>query len=223
MLFRSMATAALSGFRLRPPNFQPHVRSGDFIPSGVPWSGLRSIAPGATILFNLVICSRTTDIKYCANSATEPILQFGLLVMSRMRPSFPVYKACLKSLTSKLTHTLRKARYVALKILKPNVDPPREMDIQTHLSQYDTSHPGYTHVLTLIDHFQHTGPNGTHLCLVSEVLGPSIGELLNAPGRHATDSTRYPKTVVREISRQALLGLQYIHNAGVVHGGIVEW
>ena len=110
--------------------------------------------------------------------------------------------------------------YVALKVLKSNVDSARELAILTTVSNYDVQHPGYGHVLRLLDHFNHTGPNGTHLCVVTEALGPSIGDLLYPPWRQFTDSFRYPKDLVREISKQALLALQYIHNAGIVHGGI---
>jgi serine/threonine-protein kinase SRPK3 len=28
--------------------------------------------------------------------------------------------------------------------------------------------------MQLLDHFDHTGPNGTHRCLVLELLGPSV-------------------------------------------------
>ncbi|RPB17997.1 kinase-like protein [Terfezia boudieri ATCC MYA-4762] len=119
-----------------------------------------------------------------------------------------------------LARDLSESRYVALKILKANVESPQELAILTTLSDYDVKHPGYSCALRLLDHFNHTGPNGTHLCLVTEVLGPSIGDLLSPPWRKFRDSTRYPTTVVREISKQALLALQHIHSAGVAHGDV---
>lgn len=100
------------------------------------------------------------------------------------------------------------------------VDSSREMEILAMLQEHDPRHPGSKHVFTLLDHFQHTGPNGIHQCLVSEVLGPSIGDLLYKPWRKFEDSPRYDKSTIREIGRQALLGLDYIHKAGIVHGGI---
>ncbi|KAF8433380.1 kinase-like domain-containing protein [Terfezia claveryi] len=119
-----------------------------------------------------------------------------------------------------LARDLSGSRYVALKILKANVESPRELAILTTLSDYDVQHPGYSRVLRLLDHFNHTGPNGTHLCLVTEVLGPCIGELLDPPWLKFGDSRRYPTTIVREISKQALLALQHIHSAGIAHGDV---
>ncbi|RPB18833.1 kinase-like protein [Terfezia boudieri ATCC MYA-4762] len=93
-----------------------------------------------------------------------------------------------------LARYLSESRYVALKILKANIESPWELAIVTTLSDYDVKHPGYSRVLRLLDHFNHTGSNGTHLCLVAEVLGPSIGDLLYPPWRNFTDSRRHETT-----------------------------
>jgi serine/threonine-protein kinase SRPK3 len=108
-----------------------------------------------------------------------------------------------------------------LKILKASFDHSPELDILAHLAERDTTHAGSAHVLRLLDHFQHTGPNGTHECLITELLGPAVDELLDTPWRKRLESARYPITAAREISRQALAGLAYLHKAGVVHGGMI--
>ena len=85
-------------------------------------------------------------------------------------------------------------------------------------------HPGRAHLVTLLDSFEHHGPNGTHTCLVLELLGPNAGymvELLpeNQPrkwGRRA----RYPPWIAKSMLRQTLLGLAYLHEMGIVHGDL---
>lgn len=37
-----------------------------------------------------------------------------------------------------------------------------------------TGHPGYKHVMKLMDNLEFTGPNGRHICMVFEVLGESV-------------------------------------------------
>lgn len=62
------------------------------------------------------------------------------------------------------------------------------------------------HVQRLLDHFKHTSPNGTHICLVLEILGPSV--------KSRTDRLkdgRLPGRVARNLARQALLGLDHMH------------
>lgn len=100
-----------------------------------------------------------------------------------------------------------------LKILRADVSSnSRERSILIHLSRADHSHAGKNHVLQLMDHFEHRGPNGTHLCLVFPVM-MSDGEEMTV--------REYPhwSGYIREVSRQILLGLDYLHCQGLIHGG----
>lgn len=108
----------------------------------------------------------------------------------------------------------RLERYVTLKILKANISSnSRERSILLHLSKADTHHPGKNHILQLLDQFEHKGPNGLHLCLVFPVM-MSDGEAMTI-----REKPRYPG-YVREISKQILLGLNYLHGQGLIHGGM---
>lgn len=106
---------------------------------------------------------------------------------------------------------------MTLKILKANISSrSRELSILLHLSKSDTKHPGEGHVVQLLDHFEHEGPNGLHLCLVFPVM-LSDGETMTV-----REKPRY-SGYVREISKQLLQGLDFIHSRGLIHGGTYLW
>lgn len=67
--------------------------------------------------------------------------------------------------------------------------------------------------MQLLDHCMHEGPNGLHLCFVFPVM-MSDGEAM--PVREKPRYTGY----IREVSQQILLGMNYLHSRGLVHGGI---
>ena len=107
----------------------------------------------------------------------------------------------------------RLQRHVVLKILKANSSKDsEELNIFLHLSNPSFEHPGSKHVLELLDHFEHDGPNGIHLCLVLPVM-MSDGESMTV--RDIPRQSSY----VRAISQQILLGLDFLHGIGVIHGG----
>lgn len=74
------------------------------------------------------------------------------------------------------------------------------------------NHPGKTNVIELLDHFYHTGPNGTHLCLVFPVM-VSDGQAMTTGG------VPHCAGYVQTVSRQILLGLDFLHQSGIVHCG----
>ena len=76
-------------------------------------------------------------------------------------------------------------------------------------------HPSSLHIIRMLDDFKLEGPSGIHQCLVFKLLGPSIlgtidqlffGAML--PGKHA-----------KNIAKQALLGLDILHQHKIGHGG----
>ena len=77
------------------------------------------------------------------------------------------------------------------------------------------THPGRSHVISFLDHFRHKGPHGTHVCMVFEVLGENLLGLIK---RHQRKGV--PQHLVRQIAKQILLGLDYMHRCcGVIHTG----
>jgi serine/threonine-protein kinase SRPK3 len=113
---------------------------------------------------------------------------------------------------------------VALKVLradstKGGPNQPKEAEILEHIAQADPTHPGYQHVIKVLDSFLHVGPNGEHSCIVFEALGESV---LNLQKR--SENSRLSLELVRSIARQTLLGLDYIHRTcGLVHTGIYSF
>ena len=77
------------------------------------------------------------------------------------------------------------------------------------------THAGRSHVISFLDHFRHKGPNGIHVCMVFEVLGENLLGLIK---RHQNKGV--PMPLVKQIAKQILLGLDYVHRCcGVIHTG----
>ncbi|KAN0116899.1 kinase-like protein [Hyaloscypha variabilis] len=110
-----------------------------------------------------------------------------------------------------------RQRYVALKILAARLsrDCP-EVEILRRLRNSAES-IGKAFVMSMLDHFWIDGPNGHHLCVVSEVGGPSIKQFNECPGL-TSGSRRLRGEVARKVAMQATEGLAYIHSTGTVHG-----
>ncbi|KAL4890865.1 serine protein kinase [Aspergillus ambiguus] len=100
---------------------------------------------------------------------------------------------------------------VVLKVLKGEASRDnRELSILLALSDSGMDHHGKKHVIELLDHFYHTGPNGTHLCLVLPVM-------ISDGGAMTTTGNPHEAGYVQAVSRQLLLGLDFLHQLGIVH------
>jgi len=88
-----------------------------------------------------------------------------------------------------------------------------EIKLLERIATANPSHPGRQHIVSLLDHFEHTGPNGDHICLVFEALGESV---LSTIKRY--EYRGLPVHIVKQITKQVLLGLDYLHReCGVIH------
>ncbi|KAJ1606349.1 protein kinase-like protein [Cryptosporidium canis] len=71
-------------------------------------------------------------------------------------------------------------------------------------------------VVSFVDYFEVSGPNGHHVCMVFEVLGPNILQLISL-----YEYKGVPIDVVRKIAAHSLIGLDYLHRiCGVIHTDI---
>lgn len=93
-----------------------------------------------------------------------------------------------------------------------------------HLSQKIESNSASAHVITLLDSFDHQGPNGTHLFLVLEAMGASVvamrEELHPNTLKRFEHVSRYPKWMAKRVLTHMLRGITFLHSRGVTHGDI---
>lgn len=118
------------------------------------------------------------------------------------------------------THlNVRSNRHVALKILTADSDSGDhatfELDILEHIRIKDGSKHGASHILGLLDHFRHRGPHGDHLCLIFKAMGPDLTVY-----RRLFPDLRVPILTLKQITRQLLLALTYLHReCRIIHTG----
>jgi serine/threonine-protein kinase SRPK3 len=88
-----------------------------------------------------------------------------------------------------------------------------EIKLLNKIVQANPNHPGRKHVVSLLDSFEHRGPNGVHVCMVFEVLGENLLGLIKRWNHRGI-----PMPLVKQITKQVLLGLDYLHrDCGIIH------
>ncbi|WFD42811.1 non-specific serine/threonine protein kinase [Malassezia psittaci] len=109
------------------------------------------------------------------------------------------------------------SRHVAMKVVKsaPHYTETAldEIKLLQRLVSADRNHPGCRHCVSLLDHFRHKGPNGSHVCMIFEVLGENLLGLIKRYQHRGV-----PTHIVKQIAKQVLLGLDYMHRScGIIH------
>ncbi|EPS94311.1 hypothetical protein FOMPIDRAFT_1134622 [Fomitopsis schrenkii] len=119
-----------------------------------------------------------------------------------------------------LARDTRTQQECALKILVASLTDnnrgPDEEGVMRTLRDGPTSpqSPGKAHTCQLLDSFIHNGPNSRHICLVLEPLG------LSALDVYRSFPASLPLILVQRIAKDILLGLQYVHECGIIHTDI---
>lgn len=91
-----------------------------------------------------------------------------------------------------------------------------EREILTHFrNAEDRDLYGYKYVCHLINDFEHKGPNGTHICLVFELMG----ETLLSFGAWFRECM-IPYSVMHRFAIQLVLALDFAHELDVIHTGM---
>jgi len=108
-------------------------------------------------------------------------------------------------------------KHVALKVVRSAAHYTEtaidEIKLLNKIVQANPDHPGRKHVVSLLDSFEHKGPNGTHVCMVFEVLGENLLGLIKKWNHRGI-----PMALVKQITKQVLLGLDYLHReCGIIH------
>ncbi|KAK4991226.1 serine/threonine protein kinase, CMGC [Elasticomyces elasticus] len=108
-------------------------------------------------------------------------------------------------------------RHVALKVVRSAAHYTEtaldEIKLLSKVVAARPDHPGRKHVVSLLDSFNHKGPNGVHVCMVFEVLGENLLGLIKRWNHRGI-----PMPLVKQITKQVLLGLDYLHReCGIIH------
>lgn len=108
-------------------------------------------------------------------------------------------------------------KHVALKVVRSASHYTEtaldEISLLKKIVSANPDHPGRSNVVSLLDSFKHVGPNGSHVCMVFEVLGENLLGLIKRYNHKGI-----PKTLVKQITKQVLLGLDYLHReCGIIH------
>lgn len=116
-----------------------------------------------------------------------------------------------------LSRDTETGRHVALKVVRSAAHYTEtavdEIKLLNKIVQANPNHPGKKHVVSLLDSFEHKGPNGTHVCMVFEVLGENLLGLIKRWNHRGI-----PMALVKQITKQVLLGLDYLHReCGIIH------
>ncbi|KAF3022998.1 hypothetical protein E8E14_010776 [Neopestalotiopsis sp. 37M] len=109
-------------------------------------------------------------------------------------------------------------RFVSIKIVvaSESKNTNHELEVLQHLQANDPhSHPGRSNVAQLLDSFFHEGPNGRHLCVVLELLGPTLFRVAEQ-----SQNGRLKADLARRVSGHIVKAVAYLHSCGVAHGDI---
>jgi serine/threonine-protein kinase SRPK3 len=115
----------------------------------------------------------------------------------------------------------RPGKLVALKVLRADVSSERfnelpELVVPLRLSEYIQARGpvACSKIQVPEDYFMEKGPNGSHLCLVYQLAGPSI---LSISG--AMTGGRLRKDLAKKVAKQLVCAVALLHAVGFVHGG----
>ena len=125
----------------------------------------------------------------------------------------------------------RLSHYVALKIATSESDyAGQELKILRHISTQLQQHPGVSHIMTLLDSFEHQGPNGIHECFIFEVMGSSLESYImdstlkivhpSRPFIGPQKQFKYNLLEVKSILRQVLHGIDFLHKCDIAHSDL---
>lgn len=103
--------------------------------------------------------------------------------------------------------------YVALKMLQSKrIAAMEETEVLDILAQ-DTF--AWNHVGERRGMFVHEGPYGRHPCIVFEVLGSTVRDLVKVRPQQALSTAQ-----VKIVAKQLLLALRCCHDQGIIHTGM---
>ncbi|KAM0547814.1 hypothetical protein ACHAPJ_010160 [Fusarium lateritium] len=107
-------------------------------------------------------------------------------------------------------------QYVAVKIAVADKRHNRELEVLQAVSTLPKHQPGRSHLNNMLDHFTLTGPNGAHHCLVLELTGPSVSDVVDS---YCKDD-RLPARFAKSFAKQDLEVLDFLARHNIGHGDL---
>ena len=95
----------------------------------------------------------------------------------------------------------------------------KEIDISQFLYAHVNGDPGSQRIVNLLDHFIHKGPNGSHECLVFELLGPSVNAIIK---EYQSKELEFRPQIILEMTARLLQAIAFMHRFHYAHGGMVR-
>ncbi|KAL9129172.1 MAG: hypothetical protein Q9217_002312 [Psora testacea] len=123
---------------------------------------------------------------------------------SRHKPSTVIHRQCTVCDSRKPLFDAFQTRADTLlpRILTAKASKvTNELSILNRLSQDASSNPESKYVMNLLGNFKQNGPNGTHLCLVFEAMGPNVASMVESFQSKDRYMGWYPKWVAKEVAR----------------------
>jgi hypothetical protein len=108
----------------------------------------------------------------------------------------------------------REATLVALKVCTSDEETTQEFAISHHIKSIEADHPGKQRLRVALDGFQLNDNSHVHQCLVFAPLGLTYTQFRNMFPSKALD-----KDLLKQSLLMIFLGLDFSHQAGVVHTG----
>lgn len=211
-----------------PAELPPDPQSWRFKDTGAPCEWAEKYWPGGFHPVNLGDTFRDGKYKVVRKLGDGSYSTVWLAVSTGYVSSciyFPFSCVLLRFRIPPLNCRYRTPRYVALKIIVAKAPTTNtKLCILDHLSKLAPTDTRAQHVTVLLDTFQYQGINGKHQCLVLEPTGATAASLVqelpeNKPKMYGKRQ-RYPKWMAKNILLHALRGLAFLHQNGVVHGGV---
>jgi hypothetical protein len=118
-------------------------------------------------------------------------------------------------------HLANSSRENALLTLKVCIagageDATNEIAISRHIRSIEAEqHPGKARLRVVLDDFQIPGPHGSHRCLLFTPLGLTYTDF-----RNMLPDKAFTKVLLQQSLLLVVLGLDFMHQAGVVHTGL---
>ena len=103
---------------------------------------------------------------------------------------------------------------LTLKVCIAGEDVTNEVAISRHIRSIEAEHPGKERLRVVLDDFQINGPHESHRCLLFTPLGLTYTDFRNLFPEMVLN-----KDLLQQSLLMVLLGLDFLHQVGVVHTG----